>query len=210
MLKLLKQKALRDIKDNKKLYAPLVLALIFGIFSGGIAANLSPQTNAGLFADMTIFFSAYSLTGADALAVFTLAAFSNIRVIFLIFICGFLVFTAPFTFVWISSLGFKIGFSTVFFVGSYGVGGVLLAVLMVWLPNLIFLPIVLSFAMLTIRSAGNIHKLKSGIRTKSEVYKLYIKKIQEFLFFAALGILCGGVEAFVLPVILRPVSVFFM
>ena len=210
MLKLLKRKALQNIKDNRKLYAPLFAALILGSLAGGIAANFSPDSTAELFADMTIFFSAYSLTGADVFAVFTLAAISNIQVIFLIFLCGFLVYTVPLIFVWVGSFGFRIGFATVFFVGSYGLGGVLLAALMVWLPSLIFLPIVLNFSMKTIQTSGNIRQSRSGTRAKSVLRNFYANHFREFLFFSSLAILCGAVEAFVLPVVLRPVIGFFL
>jgi|GEM_PF-948841 len=206
MLKLLKSKVSKHIKDNKILYSLLFAAYLIGSLAGGIAAHISTDATERLLEDVTIFFSAYSLVGADGLAIFTQSALNNIQVVFFIFICGFFVVTTPLVFLRIGFLGFQFGFSTVFFINGYGAGGVMLAALMVWLPNLIFLTIAFHFAMLTTRSALRLRKLKSGVYAKPAVRKLYLSHIREFLFIAALAVLISGLESFVLPVILRPIS----
>ncbi|MCL2838965.1 MAG: stage II sporulation protein M [Oscillospiraceae bacterium] len=206
MISLLKQKVSKHIKDNKILYSLLFAAYLVGSLAGGIAARMSTDTTERLLEDVTIFFSAYSLVGADGLAIFTQSALNNIQVVFFIFLCGFFVLTTPLIFLRIGFLGFRLGFSTVFFISAYGAGGVMLAALMVWLPNLVFLIGVFHFAMLTNRSALRIRKLKSGVYAKPAARKLYLNQVQEFLFITALAVLISGLESFVLPVILRPIS----
>jgi len=210
MLTLLKQKVFHHIKINKIPYSLLFSALFIGAVAGGIAARLAPHTIESLITDMSIFFSTYSLFGADNLATFSRSALANIQVIFLIFISGFFRATVPLIFLWVGSVGFKIGFSTIFFISAYSAGGALLAALLIWIPNLIFLPILLCFAMSSIRTAGIMHKLKSCGGAKALKRKLYVNHIKEFLFFCALAIICGGIEAFVLPTILRPIVGLFV
>jgi len=188
MFSILKQKILRHIRNNKFLYSALIVALALGCFAGGMTASSSVEVSDGLFIDMTIFFSAYSLVGANRLAVFTVAALNNILVIFFIFLCGFFLITTPLIIIRVGFAGFAIGFATAFFTNTYGAAGAVIASIVVWLPSLLFLPVVFYCGMLAVRSAKK---------------KLYIKHVKDFLFFAALAVICGGVEAFVVPVLLR-------
>ena len=193
MLSVLKRKGINHIKYNKKIY--LLFSTIFLSFAivGGVVAMSS--ANEQLFAQMSVFFSVYSLFGTDNLAVFVDAVLRNMRFLFLIFLCGFFPITTPLIFVLLGLFGFQFGFATMFFMDGFGGGGIVLTILLVWLPRLMVLAIVFHFAQAVVRHVRR---------------KLYVNHVRDFMFSSSLLVFCGMVEAFVFPVMLRIVTGFFL
>jgi len=193
MIGSLRRRGLQHIKHNKKIYSLSLAIFIFGAILGGVAAT--SVTSDKMLVEMSVFFSVYSLFGTDNSAVFFTAVLRNMRFLFFVFLFGFFPITVPLIFVFIGFLGFQFGFATTFFTIGYGGSGILLTILLVWLPRLMVLPIIFHFALQAIQ----------GTRRK-----LYVNQIRNFMFSASLLVICGLVEAFVFPVILRVVTGLFL
>jgi len=207
MIVLLKRKIICHIRYNKKFYSLFSAIFILGTIIGGIVS--SSVASDEMLTEMSIFFSVYSLFGTDNLVLFANVVLRNMRFLFLLFLCGFFPVTVPIIFIFIAFFGFEIGFSTMFFVGGFGGGGIVLTMLLVWLPRLMILPIIFHFAQVTIRRVRNKrHSISQDNSAASSL--IYITHVKDFMFSASLLVICGMVEAFIFPVILRVVTGFFI
>ena len=193
MLGILRRRGILHIKHNKNIYSLFSAIFLLGGILGGVIAFSTFDDQ--IFADISVFFSVYSLFGVDNLSVFANAGLRNLQVLFLIFLCGFFPFTKPLIFGFVGIFGFQFGFAATFFTANYGGGGIVLTLLLVWMPKLLFLTVLFHF---------------SRIAFYASKRKLYISYTRDFMFSSSLTIICGIFEAFVFPVVLRVAAGLFL
>lgn len=194
-------KLAEDIKyqiiQNKIKYAIVLAALFLGLIGGtfyslnnGFSINCAEN-----------FISIYKYQNYSTSRVFICSLFSYFRIIILVWLSGGFFFLIPLGFIQIAAKGFEIGCTTVYMIANFGLWGAVFAFSSMFLQNIIFIPLLLAYA---------VHRLNFAIeyrKTPSVTFKQKNKSNQyKFLLFVLfVAILCVCIETYIVPGILKPI-----
>ncbi len=192
------------IKANRIKFFLVILSLFSGIITGAILSAVSLSET---FNDQYLnnFISAYNLQGAIPAEVFKNATFSNLRLVFCIWIAG--------TFIWLSPLilieclfkGFGIGYTIAYLSAVGGVKGFLLSAVSLVVQNILFIPAIIMFSVMQINFSKKIHRLKNPSSQYKQRKKLIKHNLWVFGVMLAIGTICSILEAYLVPVLIKPI-----
>lgn len=192
------------IKANRIKFFLVILSLFSGIITGAILSTLSLSENSN---DQYLnnFISAYNLQGAIPTEVFKNAMFSNLRLVLFIWIAG--------TFIWLSPLilieclfkGFGIGYTISYLSAVGGLKGFLLSALSLLVQNILFIPAIIMFSVKQINFSKKLHGLKNPSSQYRQRKKLIKNNLCVFGVMLVIGTICSILEAYVVPVLIKPI-----
>ena len=192
------------IRANRIKFLLVILSIFSGIIAGAILSALSLSEN---FNDQYLnnFISAYNLQGAIPTEVFKNAMFSNLRLVFCVWVAG--------TFIWLSPLiiieclfkGFGIGYTIAYLSAVGGLKGFLLSALSLVIQNIIFIPAIIMFSVMQINFSKKIYKLKNPSSQYRQRKKIITNNLCTFALMLSIGTLCSVLEAYVVPVLIKPI-----
>ena len=197
--------------QNKRVYILLTSCLAAGAVLGSIFASvLTAAKDEQLLNYFNTFFSAYTIQSGNPHAIFTAAFLNNLTAVWYIWLSGFFVFAIPFILFQVGLKGFKAGFIAAFLIKSYAFRGFLFAFFGLAPANLLLIPAMLAYSALNINFAVKIYKERKQRIRKS--YLLSAAKRSTLTLACMLLILavCGAIEGYIIPVLLKPVCSLFI
>lgn len=196
------------IKTNRIKYFIVIIFLFSGIIAGAILSAFSLSEN---FNDQYLnnFISTYNLQGAIPLEIFKNALFSNLRLIVCIWISGIFIWLFPLNFIECLFKGFGIGYTISYLSSVGGFKGFLLSALSLVVQNIIFIPAIIMFSVIQINFSKKIHKLRNLSSQYRQRKKLVKNNFCTFAIMLAIGIVCSALEAYVVPVLIKPLCGIF-
>ncbi len=198
------KKRITDYFNRKKWQILIVFASLFaGIIIGSFfSARMSNQNSDALTKYIQNFTSAFGLQSVNNKEIFTFSVYNNIKLVLFLWISGLWVGLLPLGIVQIGLKGYKIGFSTVLFIKSFGTFGTLLSSVAILPQILIFLPSILVYMVFNINFATSLKNRHISANAKS---KLYLKNLIGFLVMIIMSVLSGLADAYIIPALLKPV-----
>lgn len=203
MPKNIKEKLFEIFYENR-----IKLIGISVLFMAGVIAGAALETGINSYEGFECiddFIYSYNARGISVTEVFLRSLLSYGRVFFLIWLSGRTLWLIPLNFIEICSRGLSMGYTVAYMVEWGGAGGFALSFLMLFFQNVIFIP------MLIVYSAYRLNCSLSSRRIRS-VSKLHQRQGligNRGLTAAAVGaiILCSCIEAYIIPVIIKPLCV---
>ncbi len=196
---------------SRMLYLAVSFSLLLGLVIGTCSAlTLQSAALSDTVEYMNRFFSAYSLQSVNKYEVFQIALYNNFKSLLLFWVSGLSLFLIPFAFLQVGIKGFKIGFSVALLSKAFRWKGVLFALVSMLPQNLIVLPLLILYGVFIIRKAGQLYQLKKKNNVKLEKKRLYLSGLKAVLVTSVLLVICSALEAYFVPVIVRPVCSFMV
>jgi len=194
------------IRDNKRQYAVVISALLIGLVLGSFSAvSLDGGQFDALSSYTDNFFSSYNLQPISKTGVFLSSLLSNLKTVFFLWLSGLWAGLIPLTLFHTGVRGYRLGFSTAFFVSAYSSKGLLFAVLAMLPQMLIFLPALAVYAVFSIKYSISSKKLRSHTSSAQLRKDMYFRNALCTAGMLFVMLLCSLFDAYVIPTVLKPV-----
>lgn len=204
MIKNLKDDIYLIISENRIKIIFVLTTFFVGIIWGSVICGMGNQ---GLNSEYTDnFFSLYNINRVSAYEIFLRSAFTYFKIFFIIWLSSkylFLIFLNP---VSVLSRGFALGYTIAHFTYSYGFKGILNCLLTLILQNALLVPVMLLYSVFQLNYATDYAKLKNSGTQFKQLQKLIIKNRKISLCVLLVILLCGIIDAYILPCILTFIS----
>lgn len=187
----------------------MLLSLMLGVLTGSLTASMSDTDKFGLLEQyIRNFVSAYSLQSVDVADIFKLSIYTNIKVILFMWISGLWIWIMPIAFVQLGAKGYKLGLSTAAFIRVFGARGIVFSVVSSLPQILLFIPALIIYAVFNIKFSTALYRMKGQRVTSNAKNEMYLKNFLHLLGIITVSVMCSLVDAFVMPIILKPVCSF--
>lgn len=205
----LRQGIIGYLADNRMHYIAVALILLAGAAAGAVSAvSVSGDKYESLHKYLNNFVSVYNLQPVSKLSIFKTSVYGNIKLILFLWISGLWIGLIPFAALQMGIKGFKLGFSSAFFVLSYKGKGLLFAFAAL-LPQLMLLvPALTVFTVFNIKYALSLHRMRD--RNSRDLLKrdMYLRNFLCMTGITVIAVFCSFVDAFVVPPVLKPLCSF--
>lgn len=199
------------LKKNKWKYLLAFLSIFLGVLAGSLTASMSSVDKFESI-DLYVrnFVSAYNLQTVNGAEIFRFSLYNSIKVILFMWVSGISVWFLPLGLVQLAAKGYKLGLSMAAFVRVFGVRGVLFSLVSA-LPQLaLFLPAMAVYAVFNIKFATTLFHMR-GQRVASNIKnEMYLNNFLHLLGIITVSVMCSLADAFVMPIILKPVCSFLI
>lgn len=197
MINKLKFQIKRHIISERFNYAFVICSLFIGIITGIIASLKA--VNIPSYADSVLF--VYKLHGVPSFGVFLKSFIDNTRMFFLIWISGYFFILIPLNLIQVAAKGFSLSYGFTYLLFVFGLKGAFFSAFHIIIEFLTILPAVIVFSEMQIK---NSIIRKKGKNFKNELsVKAFFKNFLIFLVFLTVPALCGVIDGYVIPVILK-------
>lgn len=199
------------LKKNKWQYLFVFLSIFSGILAGSLTASMSA---ADKFESIDLyvrnFVSAYNLQTVNGAEIFRFSVYNSVKVILFMWVSGLCVWFMPLSLVQLGAKGYKLGISMAAFVRIFGVRGILFAVISALPQLLLFLPAMAVYAVFNIKFSMTLLRMR-GQRVASNIKnEMYLNNFLHLLGIITVSVMCSLADAFVMPIILKPVCAFLI
>ncbi|MBE7032380.1 MAG: hypothetical protein E7401_05420 [Ruminococcaceae bacterium] len=199
------------LKKNKWQYLFVFLSIFSGILAGSLTASMSA---ADKFEPIDLyvrnFVSAYNLQTVNGAEIFRFSVYNSVKVILFMWVSGLCVWFMPLSLVQLGAKGYKLGISMAAFVRIFGVRGILFAVISALPQLLLFLPAMAAYAVFNIKFSMTLLRMR-GQRVASNIKnEMYLNNFLHLLGIITVSVMCSLADAFVMPIILKPVCAFLI
>ncbi len=194
------------LKKNRWKYLLTFLSIFLGVLAGSLTVSMS---SADKFESIDLyvknFVSAYNLQSVDGAEIFRFSVYNSVKVILFMWLSGISVWLLPLCVVQLVAKGYKLGISMAAFVRVFGLRGALLSLVSA-LPQLaLFLPAMAVYAVFNIKFATTLFRMH-GQRIASNIKnEMYLNNFLHLLGIITVSVMCSLADAFVMPIILKPV-----
>lgn len=199
------------LRRNKWKYLLAFLNIFLGVLAGSLTAAMS-SVNKFESIDLYVrnFVSAYNLQTVDGAEIFRFSVYNSIKVILFMWVSGISVWLLPISFIQLATKGYKLGFSMAAFVRVFGLRGALFSLVSA-LPQLfLFLPAMAVYAVFNVKFSTTLFRMR-GQRVASNIKnEMYLNNFLHLLGIITVSVMCSLADAFVMPIILKPVCSFLI
>jgi len=197
------------IVNNRMKFLLCIVILVLGSVIGSLSAFfLSSGSYDLLGIYVTDYLSANTIQIIDKKSVFSFSIYNNIKYVLFMWVSGFWVGLLPLGLIQQGFIGYKLGFTTMFFVQLYRSKGLLFMLVSVIPQLLILVPAVITYSVFNINFALTLKYIRRRGQFLYERKDLLLKNFV-FLIIVSMLIVCSSlVDAFIVPPILRPICSF--
>ncbi len=195
---------------NKLKFFFALLCLVMGSIIGSLSAiSLSDDRYTSLAAYMDNFLSAYNIQPISRGNVFANSIYNNIKILLFMWLSGLWIGFIPVGLVHLGIKGYKLGFTMTFLFQIYKWKGFLL-ILVSLVPQLMFMiPMLVFYMVFNINFSVKLHSIKQKGHRFLDDREMCLKNFMFLLGAMLIMLLCSLIDGFVIPSVLRPVSLIF-
>lgn len=206
------QKKLLDyITKNKWQYFAAVFSLAAGILFGAVRVLLMQSDDINsLNRYVTNFVSAYNLQQVCNAEIFKFSIYNNIKIIFFIWASGIWIGFLPLSIIQLFAKGYKLGLTSTVFVTAFKLKGVVFSVITILPQLLVLIPAITAYAVFNIKLSLSSSRIRGQHVSRSVKSLLYSKSLAYILAITAVALLSALIDAFVIPIVLKPVCSFLI
>ncbi len=199
------------LKKSKWQYLIVLLSIFSGVLAGSLTASMSSVDKFESI-DLYVrnFVSAYNLQTVDGAEIFRFSTYNSIKVILFMWVSGISVWLLPLGLVQLAAKGYKLGISMAAFVRIFGLRGALFSLASAFPQVVLFLPAMTVYAVFNIKFATTLFRMR-GQRVASNIKnEMYLNNFLHLLGIITVSVMCSLADAFVMPIILKPVCAFLI
>lgn len=191
------------IKINRFKYLAALIFLFTGIIAGAIFCSNSFDLydKSQFFNNITL---AHKQDNASFANIFIHSFIQNIRAFILIWISGRLIWLIPLNYIELLSKGFGLGYTISFFSLSCGSKGFVFAILSLIVQSIVMIPALLVFSVSQMNYSVHKYKLRGSNSAFRHKRKLLQNDFYHICVVIFAVIVCGLIDAFIIPYITTP------
>jgi stage II sporulation protein M len=177
--------------------------LLVGLSAGVFTVSALPDDQMdSVSAFLKAFFKVLKNSTPDIGAILWESLMNNLKLLLVLFLCGFQIYLIPVSLVTVGVKGFMVGFTISAFILKYAFGGVLIAAICVIPPNLIIIACYMRLCAACIHNGIERHKLKRALRNRRVQvnYAPYVQLSCKICIACILGIM---LESILAPFVLK-------
>ena len=192
---------------NRILFILTAFCVLAGMIIGSLSAvSIKDQRFDALGEYLNNFLSAYGIQSAKRSEVFAFSLYTNIKILLFMWASGLWVGFIPFGLLQLGIKGYKLGFTAAFLVQLYGGKGILLVLVSLLPQVMILFPALMFYAVFNLKFAIELRRIR--LRGKLPDKEVYFKNFLALLFVLIILVLCSLVDSFIVPTVIKPVSLF--
>ena len=198
------------INHNRLKFFFVFLCLVTGSIIGSLSAiSLGDDRYTSLTSYMDNFLSAYNLQPISRGNVFANSIYNNIKLLLFLWLSGIWIGFIPVGLIHLGIKGYKLGFTLTFLFQVYHWKGLLLIIVSL-VPQLIFMiPILVFYMVFNMNFSVKIRGLKQKGHRFFDDREMCFKNLIFLLCVMLVMLICSLIDGFVIPSVLRPVSLIF-
>lgn len=192
---------------NRLLFVLTVFCIMSGTVIGSLsAASISGERFDALSGYMNNFLSAYGIQSANRSEIFLFSLYANIKILLFMWVSGLWIGFIPIGLLQLGIKGYKLGFTVAFLIQLYGGKGIMLILVSLLSQVLFLIPALMFFAVFNLKFAVELRRIR--LRGNLPDKDVYFKNFLALLFVLIILVLCSLIDAFIVPTVLKPVSLF--